>query len=647
MSQGALLQLFLIGQEDKELKSTDLSSIKPWRQLWKRETPYSVSIMDLNIAPASSKTYAQALRFNIPRKGDLITSIYLRIKAKKTSEQGYFAAEELIERCELTFGKQVVDSFSGEFIRLHNDLHDSMDERAARYRLTDFGAEDAQGTVRDFTVNLPFFFSSKGTGSSLPLIALSQMQPQITIHFAQSVRGFDPTYEPQVRVFGEYVFLDDTEREWWTSRPHRLLIPYIQTTEDSLSIEKSKIQEVISTTPVQIASDPIVSGAATGNDIITIGDPTYVTIVDKDNWPGLSTILWKARESSISFNLQGSLQLAIDSNNGAVSSIVWARTATTTGYELIFRINGSSITIEFLRDNTRAVFLTDETVTTTALTSVSADDSSYSIGQLYDESTTEVWISFNFNHNLLDISTIIVDYTIDLYTIGGKLSGEDAISSQTKFLKIIEGYSPVDTLNKDSFFGLQASSSAFDVVATDISLSTQQVSFSPVDENLTTKKTRLYHRGPIRYVVWVTTPQLDRFGTFSTGPLGSYTTRYDPLDSAQILINGKDRTEMLEADYYTVSHPLERLNRGLPSGVHYYGFGYDPQAFPGGTMNFGRGVVELVQRYKKYNPTATVLGDLRDSESLQSARDFSRVRLYSVGWNILVVSDGVASLAYV
>lgn len=598
----------------------------------------------------------------------------IRMRVKKTSETGYYPAEEAIESVSLVMGKQVIEEFTGEYIRIHHTLMDTPDHRDARYRMSDFAVTDAQGTEKLLYCSVPFYFSYPGC--CLPLIALQYTQPEVVIKFKSSVTSFDPTYQPQIQITGEYVFLDDTEREWWTRQDHDMLFPYLQTVEDRVDIEATKLSRIYTTVASQFGTPESITGAAATvpeSTVLTIrgeGEISYATLVDPSTYSGTSTITYTGGSNASSFTMQASLLLPKDPNNGGIASVFWAQTQSNQGYRLDFRFDQdrtNHIIVSMYRNNQKIVELTSDTVVTSALTGVDGDTSSFDVRsqQFIDdyglfnlltatEPEYEVWVNVDINHNMEGISTMTMSYELEIFEIGlggGKLDNQPALSTREKYLRVTEGYSAINTIDIPSSMGFTGTSILFPFIVADIGMSTRQVAIAPVDDNLTLKKTKIYNPGPIRYMVWVTTPldPEDQWGNFSTGETGTYTTRYDPLDSAQILINGKPRTEMEDVTYFSVYHPLMVSQKSLPAGVHMYSFSNDIRSFhPDASMNFSRaGDVTLYSRYKKWNPTATSISDLLDSESLPITRDYKRIRIYLVGYNVLTIRDGTMALMQV
>lgn len=647
MSAGALLQLLLVGEEDKYLHSTDFVASKPFRQMYKKATPFSVATIDMDASMGSPVTFGQSLRFVIPRKGDLLTGLTVRMRVKRTSEMGHFPAEELIETASLVMGKQVIDELTGEYIRIHNSVHDTPEERDGRYRMSDFEITDTQGTEKVLYCDIPFFFTQPGC--CLPLVALQYVQPEIVITFKSAATSLDPTVQPEITITGDYVYLDDTEREWWTSREHDLLIPYVQTTEDRVDIEETRLSRLYTTVPTPFGTPVSITGAAASQDESTVvdlsSDPQRLNLLSYPDYSGTSTILYNAGDSAATFTMQASLLIPSDGS----TSMVWGRRSGDLGYQVEFLINGTDINVNVYRNGRVIVYLRSDEVYSVALTSVTGDNTSYDI---VDELTPgETWVYVDVSHNVEDFSIMNVNYRIEGYTVGGKLAGVTAASTKSKFFRISEGYSAVRTVGINTQMGFTATTDAYDAVVTDIDMSTRQVQIAPVDENLTKKKTTIYNRGPVRYMTWVTTP-LDsetRWAAFSTGEKGTYSTRYDPLHSAQILINGKPRTDMEDSTFFTVVHPMKTVQRALPAGVHMYSFCRDPTSpDPDASMNFSRaGDIVLYQRYRKWNGDATSVASLLPSESLPVASTYKRIRIYLTGFNVLLISNGTATLRYV
>ncbi|MGA1563735.1 MAG: major capsid protein [Pontimonas sp.] len=636
-----------MGDEDVHLHSTDFVSVKPFRQVYKKVTPYSVATVNLDVGTTTPITYGQTLRFTIPRKGDLLVGLTVRMHVKRTSALGHFPAEELIDRASLVMGKQVIDDITGEWIRIQNAILDTPDQRDARYRMSDFEITDGQGATKTLYVDIPFFFTQPSC--CLPLVALQYVQPEVVITFKASADSLDPAIQPEISVTGEYVYLDDTEREWWAKQSHDLLIPFIQTTEDRVDIDETRLSRLYTEVPVAFGTPASITGAAASVPESTVvdlsSDPQRVVLVDYPSYAGQSTILYDAGDNATTFSIAASLLIPSD----GWSSAVWARRVGDLGYEVRFSINGSDINVDVYRNGSRIVYLRSDEVFSAALTSVTGDDTSYAIVE--EIAAGEVWVAIDITHNVEDFSVMLVNYTIEGYTVGGKLAGETAVSTKTKFFRVSEGYSAVRTIGIATQMGFSAQSAAYQGIVTDIVMTTRQVQIAPVDENLTNRKTKIYNRGPVRYIAWTTTP-LDpaaSWAAFSTGEKGTYSTRYDPLHSAQVLINGKPRTDMEDSTFYTVVHPCRTIQRALPAGVHMYSFCNNPTSMhPDATMNFSRaGDIVLFQRYRKWNGDATTLADLLPSESLPIASTYKRIRIYVVGFNVLLVENGTALLRYV
>ena len=58
---GALLQILLQGEEDKHLSSEGFDSLRPFRQVYRRQTLFSTELVDIDARFPSELTYGQTL----------------------------------------------------------------------------------------------------------------------------------------------------------------------------------------------------------------------------------------------------------------------------------------------------------------------------------------------------------------------------------------------------------------------------------------------------------------------------------------------------------------------------------------------------------------------------------------------------------
>jgi hypothetical protein len=124
-----------------------------------------------------------------------------------------------IKTADLKIGGQTIQSLSGEFIELWNDLHVSYENQPGLQILT--GKNDTGTTInppgRTYFVNLPFYFYGNPS-LYLPLVALARHDVEVHVTFRNfteltAVQGINPTLGATIIV--DYVYLSDPEIRWF------------------------------------------------------------------------------------------------------------------------------------------------------------------------------------------------------------------------------------------------------------------------------------------------------------------------------------------------------------------------------------------------------------------------------------------------
>ncbi len=169
----------------------------------------------------------------VPRKGDLLTNIFMQVKMKKltTSRAQFFPVENLVSRVRLYIGGQLIEQFDNNFIRLRNTLFTDNSEKDAVFTMGQFETSDADGMVRSLWLNLPFWFNT--TSLALPLIALQYHEVRLEFDFEdpQNIPGVDPSFMPVITAWGEYAFLPPEERVLFATKSHKYIIEQTQTND--------------------------------------------------------------------------------------------------------------------------------------------------------------------------------------------------------------------------------------------------------------------------------------------------------------------------------------------------------------------------------------------------------------------------------
>ena len=238
MSGGGLLQLLAIGQQDALL--TDSSNLRHtfWKQVFKRRTNFAIeSIRQTVQGPSPSATGPTKLTCEIARKGDLVTNVVVEVVLKKSGDDSFYAAEHLLKYVELTIGGQRVDHLTNTWLRLYDELYRFADAREAYRVMTDFADDDPTGTVKRFYLHLPFWFC-RDLGAALPMISLTyhDVELKLTLEALGNIPGIDPSFEPEVSVWCDYVMLDVAERRRFATSTHTYLIEQTQFASQTIEV---------------------------------------------------------------------------------------------------------------------------------------------------------------------------------------------------------------------------------------------------------------------------------------------------------------------------------------------------------------------------------------------------------------------------
>lgn len=167
----------------------------------------------------------------IPRKGDMLTNIFLQATMKKSSATGdqFFPIENLISKVSLYIGGQLIETYDNNWIRTRNALLTSNEEKDSIYVMEQFETTDADGMVRSLWLNLPFWFND--IKKAIPLVALQYHEIRLDFVFENpaNIPGVDPSYTPVITAWGEYTFLSVDERKAFVAAPQEYIIEQTQT----------------------------------------------------------------------------------------------------------------------------------------------------------------------------------------------------------------------------------------------------------------------------------------------------------------------------------------------------------------------------------------------------------------------------------
>jgi len=222
---GGISQLVAQGVQDTHL--TGDPQVSFFRSSFKRYTHFAdvrnQQVIRGNPGPGATSS----VRFE--RRGDLLNGVYLTKKDAGVI-QGDIASD--VEKVELYIGGQLIDS------------HDK------NYLATVWRSIEAPDTTRaeKTTEFLPLhFFFCDNASSSLPLVALQYHDVEIKIYWAAATATPTPVFgTASFECWANFVYLDTTEREWFNSTSHNMLIKQVQTSQAS----NESVQELVFNHPV-------------------------------------------------------------------------------------------------------------------------------------------------------------------------------------------------------------------------------------------------------------------------------------------------------------------------------------------------------------------------------------------------------------
>jgi hypothetical protein len=128
-----------------------------------------------------------------------------------------------VNRADLVIGGQTIQTLTGEFIEIYNDLYVPYENQPGLKLLT--GKYDTASQIyppgRTYFVNLPFYFY-QNPGLALPISALGRQDVEVHIIFRNLNELTPVTITPSISsqtltatIITEYVYLSDPEINWF------------------------------------------------------------------------------------------------------------------------------------------------------------------------------------------------------------------------------------------------------------------------------------------------------------------------------------------------------------------------------------------------------------------------------------------------
>lgn len=228
-----LLQLIARGEQDEYL--TGNPQVTFYKYTFRRHTNFAMEMHELQFNDIIN--WNQMNTCVLSRKGDLLTNMYLKIHLPALTK---FTGNEyarwvnyiglaMIKKIEIEIGGQVIDSQSGEWIYLYNQLSLRSGKRNGFDYMVGFDIDPNQEKV--MYIPLCFWFNTHN-GLAIPLVALQYHEVKLRVIFRDfkecTINAFNIIPITNVTVIANYVYLDVIERKAFAKEEQEYLIEQVQ-----------------------------------------------------------------------------------------------------------------------------------------------------------------------------------------------------------------------------------------------------------------------------------------------------------------------------------------------------------------------------------------------------------------------------------
>ena len=251
---GGLLQLVAIGKQDIFLTGNPEYTF--FKMVYRRHTNFAIESQALYFD--GDPDFGKRLSCLVPRRGDLLGPMILEVTLPAlTLTDGTPVSyvnsigHALIDEITLEIGEQEIDTQTGEWMEIWSSMTTTAMQKDGFYDM--IGKVDDYIEPRNFGpiklyIPLRFWFC-KNPGQYLPLLALQyhpirinlKLNPLQNLFFSKQLAtdcntlAVNPVKITDLRLYGDYVYLDVEERRRFVSNTHEYLIEQVQYTP-SISI---------------------------------------------------------------------------------------------------------------------------------------------------------------------------------------------------------------------------------------------------------------------------------------------------------------------------------------------------------------------------------------------------------------------------
>ena len=622
---GGLMQLVAYGAQDVYL--TGNPQITFFKVVYRRHTNFSMECIE---QPLDSARFGGMHTVQVLRNGDLAGKMYLMttlpsIKPSSTANNGKVSwvrrvGHALVDNIECTVGGSQVDKHYGLWYDLWYELTHTVDQERGYNKMVGDVPELTTMTdkvIPKYTLYVPLqFWFNRNTGLALPLIALQYHE----VRFNIKLNSLDKLTNVQASVtvakgddnsslelsdsalLVDYIYLDSEERRRFAQVGHEYLIEQVQFGGvESLSGANSKVKLDFNH-PCKELVWVVQSGALVGQkaqafltDRKDSDEATLAAAAQKLAWGMLKVVKGNAPAGGNGFDVTA-LSSQVDANT--VEIVKDDNIANEIGTRFTFVVSAgvnSGLTIGGVVAGADAAG--------NALVTANANLYIASSGTALD--TTGVLVGKNLTN-----------------TNGGRVNLGDKIKEVTV------NVTTKRAVQDDVTAGLAAAigDAMITIALSDVTVTRHELTMADVSVPISGLTDRRVNKAD------VSVNQQFNYGVDLNGD-GSLVSK------AKLQLNGHDRFDEREGQYFNYVQPAQHHTRTPCDGVNVYSFGLHPEQHqPSGTANLSRIDTTLLW--------LTIADSLRGDADIQLPSATNNAWIFAFSYNVFRIMSGMGGLAY-
>ena len=259
---GGLIQLTAYGAQNIYL--IENPSITFFKKVYRKHSNFACENINVNFSKTPSFRGSQiTTTCSIPRSGDLVRNIYLKMVIPSVTDSGSFLwarnlGTEIIKTVKVLVGGNLINTIPEHWITIWNELTLNSSMKKNFNNLTgnipEMHSYYGDKSSKTLYIPLPLFFS-KDAGMALPLVALQYNELEIQFEFRNITEMYSGTPLETLDINDisldvEYIFLDSVERDRFSKVSHQYLINTLQYTKFN-NIDQNAILEIKFNHPIK------------------------------------------------------------------------------------------------------------------------------------------------------------------------------------------------------------------------------------------------------------------------------------------------------------------------------------------------------------------------------------------------------------